>query len=301
MWLAIYEMQARIRVTPMVSFPTANLVPGIYAARAGSRECSPAGLSELPTLRDGIHPMSAHVCPVPQIATATADEMLEVDRIMTEELGVDLLQMMELAGAALANLARDRFLDGDARGKRVLVLAGSGGNGGGGMVAARRLHGWCAEVDVWTTRDPDQLRAVVAHQAHSLRALDIPLHAPGTREPLPPADLVLDALIGYALNGPPTGNAAALIEAANAQSAPIVSLDLPSGLEATTGAVFDPCIRADATLALALPKLGLWAPWAHRVTGERYLADIGIPEEVYRRLDLDVGPIFARQQMLRIG
>lgn len=185
------------------------------------------------------------------------------------------------------------------RGKRVLVLAGSGGNGGG-MVAARRLHGWCADVEVWTTRHPDQLCAAGAHQAHSLRALEIPLHAPGSIASLPLADLVLDALIGYSLDGPPRDRVAALIEAANAQTAPIVSLDLPSP-RGPTGAVFDPCIHADATLALALPKLGLWAPWAHRVTGERYLADIGVPDEIYRRLTLDVGPIFARQHLLRIG
>ena len=245
--------------------------------------------------------MLTHVCPLPQIAAATADQMAEIDRIMTEELGVDLLQMMELAGAALATLARDRFLGGDPRGKRVLVLAGSGGNGGGGMAAARRLHGWCADVEVWTTRHPDRLRGAAAHQARSLRALEVPLHAPGAEVSLPPADLVLDALIGYSLDGPPAGTAATLIAAANAQAAPILSLDLPSGLDATTGAVFAPCIHADATLALALPKMGLWAPWAYSVTGERYLADIGVPEEIYRRLDLDVGPIFARQHLLRIG
>ncbi len=244
--------------------------------------------------------MITHACPVPQIAAATAEQMAEVDRIMTEELGVDLLQMLELAGSALAILARDRFLGGDPRGKRVLVLAGSGGNGGGGMAAARRLHGWCAEVEVWVTRETAFLRGAAAHQVRSLRALGVPVHVP-PESSLPAADLIVDALIGYSLAGPPSGSVGALIEAANAQAAPILSLDLPSGLDATTGAVFAPCIHANATLALALPKLGLWAPWAHRVTGERYLADIGVPEEVYRRLDLDVGPIFARQQQLRIG
>lgn len=245
--------------------------------------------------------MTTNRCPVPQIPAVTADQMAEVDRVMTEELGVDLLQMMELAGGALAALARDRFLGGDPRGKRVLVLAGSGGNGGGGMVAARRLHGWCVDVEVWSTRALDQLGGAAAHQGRSLRALEIPFHPPNEGLPLPPADLVLDALIGYSLNGPPTGSAAALIAAANEHVAPTLSLDLPSGLEATTGAVFAPGVRADATLALALPKRGLWAPWAHDVTGELYLADIGVPEALYRRLGLDVGPIFARQHLLRIG
>ena len=118
---------------------------------------------------------------------------------------------------------------------------------------------------------------------------------------MPPADLVVDALIGYALDGPPTGSAAALIEAANDHPAPTFGLDLPSGLDATTGTALTPGIRADATLTLALPKRGLWAPWAHAASGELYLADIGVPEAVYRRLGMCVGPIFARQSVLRIG
>ncbi|MGH2614165.1 MAG: NAD(P)H-hydrate epimerase [Thermomicrobiales bacterium] len=245
--------------------------------------------------------MTTHPCPQPQIPAVTASQMLEADRIMTEVLGVDLLQMMELAGGALATLARDRFLGGDPRGKQVLVLAGSGGNGGGGMVAARRLHGWCADVEVWLTRAPDLLRGAAARQAQSLNTLGVPLHAPCERPSLPTADVAIDALIGYSLDGPPSSSAAALIRAVNEHLAPVLSLDLPSGLEATTGVIFAPCVRADATLALALPKMGLWAPWAHEVTGEFYLADIGVPEAIYMCLGLDVGPIFARQSLLRIG
>ncbi len=87
----------------------------------------------------------------------------------------------------------------------------------------------------------------------------------------------------------------------NAHAAPVLSLDLPSGLEATSGTVFDPCVRADATLALALPKTGLWAPGARRVSGELYLADIGVPQEVYARLGLHVGPIFTREEIVRLS
>ncbi len=238
---------------------------------------------------------------MPQTAAVTASRMAEIDRIMTEELDVQLLQMMELAGGVLATLAGDRFLDGDPRGKRVLVLAGSGGNGGGGMAAARRLHGWCAEVEVWSTRAPEQLRGANAHQSRTLQALGVPFHASPRDVPLPAADLVLDTLIGYSLDGPPAGNAAKLIEAANAQTVPILSLALPSGLEATTREVSEPCVRASATLTLALPKRGLWTAWAHSVTGELYLADIGVPDAIYGRLGLDLGPIFARQSLLRIG
>ena len=76
----------------------------------------------------------------------TTDQMREVDRAMIEDYGISLVQMMENAGRNLAQLARQRFLDGDPRGRRVLVLAGTGGNGGGGLVCARRLRNWGAEV-----------------------------------------------------------------------------------------------------------------------------------------------------------
>ncbi len=76
---------------------------------------------------------------VPFIST---DQMGEVDRAMIEDYGISLVQMMENAGRNLAQLARQRFLDGEPSGRRILVLAGAGGNGGGGLVCARRLHNW---------------------------------------------------------------------------------------------------------------------------------------------------------------
>jgi len=139
--------------------------------------------------------------------------MSQVDRLMASEFGVATLQLMELAGQAVAAWARERFLSGDARGKRVLVLAGSGGNGGDGMVAARLLHAWGAHPAIWLSHDMARLSAAAAHQARSLAALDLPLQPPPTDAaiPLPPADLIIDALLGFGLSGPPAGVAARLI------------------------------------------------------------------------------------------
>ncbi len=173
--------------------------------------------------------------------------------------------------------------------------------GGGGLAAARRLRGWCATVEVWLTRDPEDLTGAAAHQLRILRALGLPIHAPEEDPVLGPGDLVLDALVGSSLDGPPSGRLAALIRAVNASAAAVLSLDLPSGLEVTSGTVFGSCVRADATPALALPKAGLWAPGAHGVTGELLLADIGVPEEVYVRLGLQVGPIFGQKENVHVG
>ena len=123
---------------------------------------------------------------------------------------------------------------------------------------------------------------------------------------LPPGDafdLVLDGLIGYSLKGAPRGPSADLINWANKSAAPVLSLDVPSGLDTTTGTVFDPAVRASATMTLALPKQGLFGPGAAAVVGELYLADISVPRELYARdpLRLDVGPIFARSDVVRLA
>jgi NAD(P)H-hydrate epimerase len=233
----------------------------------------------------------------------TPDQMSQVDRLMAAEFGVETLQLMELAGQAVAAWARERFLGGDAQGKQMLVLAGSGGNGGDGMVAARLLHAWGAQPSVWLSHDLDRLNTAAAHQARSLAALGVPLHPPDADDgsPLPPADLVIDALLGFGLSGPPAGPAARLIAAANAHPAPTLAIDLPSGLAAGTGEPYEPCIRAAATLTLALPKTGLLAPAARPFTGELAVADIGIPPQVYARVGVEVGPLFAERSIVRVG
>jgi NAD(P)H-hydrate epimerase len=114
------------------------------------------------------------------------------------------------------------------------------------------------------------------------------------------ADLVIDALIGYSLRGAPAGPAAALIRYANASSRPMLALDLPSGLDGDRGEPSEPTIRATETLTLALPKRGLLAPAARPWVGRLHLADISVPEKVYRRLGLTVGPIFAESDIIPI-
>lgn len=166
------------------------------------------------------------------IPALTTDQMREVDRLMVDDYGIALLQMMEHAGRHLAHLARRRFLSGDARNRHVVVLAGTGGNGGGGLVAARRLHAWGAAVQVITTKPTDAYNGVPAHQCAILQAMDVPVHSVQDDTDLPDADVVIDALIGYSLSGAPRGAAADLIRAANDHAAPVLSLDVPSGLDA---------------------------------------------------------------------
>lgn len=232
----------------------------------------------------------------------TTDQMREVDRAMIEDYQILLIQMMENAGRNLAHLARTRFLDGDPRGKTVVVLSGTGGNGGGGLVCARRLHGWGASVLVITTRPIEAYEGVPAHQLSIVQRMGIPILPISQTRLLPEPDLTVDAVIGYSLRGAPRGAAAILITWANAQAAPVLSLDTPSGLDTTAGVIHDPTVRATATMTLALPKEGLRSSNAQSVVGELYVADISVPPSLYHSdaLQLTVGPLFATRDIVRL-
>ncbi len=227
----------------------------------------------------------------------TPDQMREVDRRMIDDYGIDLLQMMENAGRNLAALAA-RMLDYDLDGRPVVVLAGRGNNGGGGLVAARHLLNWGAWVQVVLTHSPEHFSGVPGHQLAILEAMGVGLAWAEEGWELPPADLVIDALIGYGLSGPPRGVAADLIRLANSSAAPVLSLDTPSGLDLATGRPMEPCVQATATMTLALPKVGLLQPTARPVVGQLYVADISVPPDLYTFLGLDVPPIFGRDTVL---
>lgn len=231
----------------------------------------------------------------------TTEQMIEVDRAMIDDYRIDLARMMENAGRNLAQLARIRFLDGDPRGHRIAVLAGTGGNGGGALVAARRLHNYGAEVDVFVTRTDESFAPVPGQQLEIVRRMGIEIGRAVDVATADEPDLIIDGVIGYSLQGAPRGEAATLIRWMNEQSTPVLALDAPSGVGTTSGAVFEPAVRATATMTLALPKEGLRAPGIAAHVGELYLSDIGVPPELYSRfLDIEVGPIFAESEIVRI-
>ena len=188
--------------------------------------------------------------------------------------------MMENAGRNLAQAAI-AILGDDWRDARVLVLAGSGGNGGGGICAARHLANRDVEVGV-ILADGERLGEVPSFQLQVFREAGGTVMEP-TRQAVAGAEIILDALIGYSLRGAPGGITADLIGWANESKAPVVSLDIPSGVESTSGEIPGSVIRPDKTLTLALPKTGLNDANA----GEVILADIGIPAAVYGRMGLD--------------
>ena len=222
-----------------------------------------------------------------EVPAVNAAQMREVDRIAMEETGPNLFQMMENAGRNLARLAIDVLGDRWQEAK-VLVLSGSGGNGGGGICAARHLANRNASVTLCLA-DPAKLQGVPAFQRTILKwtsAREIAFDRIQDERP----DLVLDALIGYGLQSAPSGQVAGLIEWTRSSAAQVLALDIPSGVDATSGATPGVFVNARWTLTLALPKTGLRS----QVSGVVYLADIGIPSAVYQRIGVQYVPPFGR-------
>jgi NAD(P)H-hydrate epimerase len=215
---------------------------------------------------------------------------------MIREFGIQLNQMMENAGRNLAELSR-RSLGGDVRGKRIAVLCGAGKNGGGGMVAARHLSNWGADIRLRVISPLKKLKDTPAHQYQILGKIEIPVNETINLDDM---DLILDAMIGYGLSGNPLGEAAEWIRRVNAAGLPVIALDTPSGLDTTTGIPGNPCLRAQATMTLALPKVWLRTPEASAFVGELYLADISVPNLVYSRMGIQVPDIFVRDTIVKI-
>lgn len=221
----------------------------------------------------------------------TVEQMRELDRIAVNELGLTLERMMEHAGRALASVARS-LLDGTCDGRAITVLAGPGGNGGGGLAAARHLAAAGADVTVVLAAAPERLAPVTRAQHEIVRAIGLSEAPPETP---PPADLVLDALLGYSQAGAPRGETERLI--AGTADARVLSLDVPSGLELASGVLHEPHVRAEATVTLAAPKAGLAIPAA----GQLYVADLSIPPTAYERLGVPYRTPFAAAPVVRIA
>jgi NAD(P)H-hydrate epimerase len=241
-----------------------------------------------------------------EIPRVTAAQMAEVDRLAIDEYGIGVLQMMEQAGSHLAEVVRHE-LGGDLVGRRVLVAAGSGNNGGGGLTAARHLSNRGADVRVVLARPAMRSSEASRHQLATLVAMGIAccvatydLSDDELAVAMGTADAIVDAIVGYNPSGPPRDDVARLIGFVIDAHRPVISLDLPSGLDPDSGLVSGIAVTAAATMALALPKPGLFTHEGPRHTGRLYLADIGLPPTLYHGLGLEVGSLFAAGRVVRV-
>lgn len=226
-----------------------------------------------------------HLCDGTEIPAVSGEQMREIDRVAMEHTGPNLFQMMENAGRDVATFVCRQLGVGWQK-ARIAILAGSGGNGGGGICAGRHLSNHGAQIDLYLA-NPAHLSDIAAFQRKVYsytRGHEISLAGLERNH----YEFVIDALIGYGLHTAPRREMAELIELTQAKKTALLSLDVPSGVDATTGEIPGVPFRPDFTLTLALPKTGLLSADA----GELYLADIGIPPGTYERLGIPVIDFF---------
>jgi hydroxyethylthiazole kinase-like uncharacterized protein yjeF len=200
------------------------------------------------------------------------------------ELGVDIAQLMEIAGFQVARCVW-RMLG--RRAARVHVVAGHGHNGGDGMVTARHLAGWGCDVTAGVLGDPDALDTLLRQQCTAATgagvAVCVSQRAGDILVRLDDAAIVVDALLGTGLREPPRPAHAEVIAGVHGT---VISIDVPSGLDAATGTAPGAAVRAHTTCTLAAMKRGLWNDAAHAYCGQMVVADIGMPQQAWQRCRL---------------
>ncbi len=211
--------------------------------------------------------------------------MKDMDRKAVEEYGVPGLILMENAGRNVAEFVVKRYPSRIKRG--VAVFCGKGNNGGDGFVAARHLKNMGCDVNLYILSNKEDISGdslinlniwqAMGEDVHVvLKESDIEKH----RFSMIHSGLVIDAVLGTGLKNGPAGVYAAVIEHINEISLPVVSVDIPSGLDGATGRPLGSTVRADMTVTMALPKTGLVTYPGIKYTGELKIADIGMPARI---------------------
>jgi hydroxyethylthiazole kinase-like uncharacterized protein yjeF len=196
-------------------------------------------------------------------------QVREVDALAQARFGIGVDWLMEAAGWQIA-----RLVDQPAA-----VVCGVGNNAGDGLAAARHLHRWGRLLSV-SCVDVGRLSGAAARELEALRRAGVEV---ASEPQLDPAAVVVDAIFGTGLTRAPEGKFAEWIEAINASGKRVISVDVPSGLDADSGLAYAPFVDPDETITLGLPKPGL-SQFGGRVT----VVDIGIPLEVYEAAGVNV-------------
>lgn len=204
----------------------------------------------------------------------TAAQTRELDRRAIAS-GISAYVLMTRAGQAAFHLLRERW-PGAAR---IVVLTGPGNNGGDGYVLARLAWNQHLDVKVLTVGNHDPLTGEAAEAANDATRARVPEKS--WKGELPEADVYVDALFGTGLNKPLSADFATVIAALNKSGKPVLALDLPSGLQADTGAELGEAVHADATISFIGLKAGLLTGRGPALSGELFFSDLAVPASIY--------------------
>ena len=217
------------------------------------------------------------------IDAVTTKQMNAVYAEAERTLVLNLAAMRESAALAIA-MESLALLKATGSVADIAILAGASGNGADAIAAARQLAGWGVRTTILLAAERNELLPATRSELELAEIYSVRVFDPGAF--MPPASLVIDGLIGTGLSGAPSGTAGDLIDAANRLRLPLLAIDLPSGLHPDTGKADQPAIRADVTIALGYPKIGLMKPFAKNLIGTLKIADLSIPASAWQRLGL---------------
>jgi ADP-dependent NAD(P)H-hydrate dehydratase / NAD(P)H-hydrate epimerase len=208
-----------------------------------------------------------------------AQDLRELDRVASAELGIPGYTLMTRAGTAAFRLLRRSW----PRARNVLVVCAIGNNGGDGFVLARLARESGAQVEVLLLGEAALLRGDARRACEAMLKAGVQV-SPFAAERWPDADVVVDAIFGTGLDREVGGVHREAITLVNRQHAPVLSLDIPSGLHADSGNALGVAVRATKTLSFIGLKQGLFTGQGPDYGGEIYFDDLGMPEEVYQRV-----------------
>lgn len=221
----------------------------------------------------------------------TRSTVREVDRRAIHDYHLPGIVLMENASRGVAGHAM-RMLNwpNQTEENKVVVLAGGGNNGGDGFAAARHLKNAGLEVNIVLTTPEGKITSDARVMLNVCRAMKITIldasdSIADTLAALPSHDLVIDALLGTGISEPVRDGMVDAIEWVNTkQDAPVLSVDIPSGLDCDTGEPLGNAVRADATVTFVGVKKGFLAAEARRFTGDVKIVPIGVPRELVEQL-----------------
>lgn len=208
----------------------------------------------------------------------TASEMRRADAGSLSRYGIPTLLLMENAGRTVAEIAL-RML-GSSRGP-IAILCGGGGNGGDGLCAARHLHNRGVKVGVCLLKS--NLSREAKAQENMVRRMGIKMRRKLDSSFLSRSRLLIDAILGTGTRAPLENDLLKTFERINRLKKPVLAVDIPSGMDADTGRPLGGCVKAKATVTLAAPKKCFFTPEGRRLSGNVFVADIGIPRSLLKR------------------
>ena len=213
----------------------------------------------------------------------SAKEIQRLDTVAIKHYGVPSIALMENAGRAVADAVIQRLQR--KRKQDVCVVCGTGNNAGDGFVAARHLFNAEIRTRIFLVGKASQLKSDAAVNYKILKKLKYPIKEirkvdQKILEIISQAGIVIDAIFGVGLNRRVEDPFKTIIEALNRSAKHIVAVDVPSGLNATTGDIYGVCVKAKETVTFSLPKKGFYKKMGPRVTGKVIVADIGIPRKI---------------------